>query len=296
MDIIISTLSQGLLWSILAIGLFITFRVLDLADLTTEGSFPLGAAITGVALNQNMNPIIATVLGFLGAALAGLITGILHTKLKIPTLLSGIITLTALYSVNLLIVGKANIPLPKQNTVLSVFQNLGFDRNMSALIVGAIVLMIVVSLLILFMKTELGMGLVATGNNQEMASANGIRIDAMKLFGYALANGLIGLSGSLLAQNNGFADMNMGVGVIVIGLASIILSEVLTGNVSLSKRFISLIGGSIVYRILWVAIVMLNVDSAMMKLASAIILTIVLCVPEIKAALGIKSSKALKGE
>lgn len=295
-DILLSGLSQGLLWSIMAIGVYLTFRILDIADLSAEGSFPMGAAVCALLIVKGINPLLATFGGMLGGMLAGLVAGFLHTKMKIPALLTGIITLTGLYSINLLILGRSNLPLTTETTLVTLFQDLGFSKTGAVLLLGAIFVSLVILVLYLLLNTQIGLALRATGDNVDMGQANGIKIDRMKILGYMLSNGLIALSGALLAQNNGYADLNMGVGTIVIGLASIILAEVIIKYLPLGKRLMSIVLGSILYRLVIVLILTTNIDAQMIKLVSATLLAIILYIPEIRGKLGIKPSKSLMKE
>ncbi len=295
-DILLSGLSQGLLWSIMAIGVYLTFRILDIADLSAEGSFPMGAAVCALLIVKGINPLLATFGGMLGGMLAGLIAGFLHTKMKIPALLTGIITLTGLYSINLLILGRSNLPLTTETTLVTLFEDLGFSKTGAVLLLGAIFVSLVILVLYLLLNTQIGLALRATGDNVDMGQANGIKIDRMKILGYMLSNGLIALSGALLAQNNGYADLNMGVGTIVIGLASIILAEVIIKYLPLGKRLMSIVLGSILYRLVIVLILTTNIDAQMIKLVSAALLAIILYIPEIRGKLGIKPSKSLMKE
>lgn len=283
MQLILSSISQGLLWSLMAIGVYLTFRILDIADLTAEGSYPLGAAVATTAIVNGMNPLLGTLLAFVGGALAGFISGLLHTKLKIPALLTGIVTLTALYSINLKIMGKANLALLRQETLVTQLQDFGLSKANAVLFIGFVFVILVVALLVLLMNTQIGLVLRSTGDNIPMSEANGVNVDQMKIFGYMLSNGLIALSGALLAQNNGYADLNSGVGTIVIGLASIIIAEVVIKNISLGKRLVSIIFGAIVYRLIILAILSIpNMDADLVKLFSAGLLAIVLYVPELQ--------------
>ena len=294
LDIIFSALSQGLLWSIMAIGVFITFRILDIADLTAEGSFPLGAATTALLIVKGVSPLLATIAGFVSGMIAGAVSGFLHTKMKIPALLTGIITLTALYSVNLLILGSSNVSLSGQATLVSgLMELLHWPKTYTVILLGIGFVSLVIFLLILLLNTQLGLALRATGDNLAMGEANGIKVDRIKIFGYMISNGFIALAGSLLAQNNGYADMNMGTGTIVNGLASIILAEVIVKYLPLGKRLCSIVLGSILYRLVLVMILAMNVDAQMLKLASAILLALILYVPEIRQKLQIKANKTL---
>ncbi|SDQ40325.1 putative ABC transport system permease protein [Streptococcus equinus] len=293
-DIVLTAISQGLLWAIMAIGVFITFRILDIADLSAEGSFPLGAASTAIMIVNGINPLIATIGGFVAGMLAGAVAGFLHTKMKIPALLTGIIVLTALYSVNLLVLGSANVSLAGQTTLVTVLTSaLNLSKLYAVILIGVIFVALVILLLVVLLNTQMGLALRATGDNFAMGEANGIKVDRMKILGYMISNGLIALAGSLLAQNNGYADMNMGTGTIVNGLASIILAEVIVKYLPLGKRLWSIVLGSILYRLVLVIILAMNVDAQMLKLASAVLLALILYVPEIRNKLHIKPSKTL---
>ncbi len=296
LDIILSGISQGLLWSIMAIGMFITFRILDIADLSAEGAFPMGAAVCALCIVNDINPIVATIAGMLGGMLAGLVSGFLHTKMKIPALLTGIITLTGLYSINLLVLGRSNVSFALKNTLVTMVTRLGLNKLSAVLLIGIVCVGLVILILYLFLNTQLGLALRATGDNEAMGQANSIKVDRMKMLGYMIGNGLIALSGALLAQNNGYADLNMGVGTIVIGLASIILAEVMIKYLPLGKRLWSIVLGSVLYRMIIVFILTTDIDAQMIKLVSAILLALILYVPELRAKLGVKASKTLTKE
>lgn len=282
LDIILSGISQGLLWSIMAIGVFITFRILDIADLSAEGAFPMGAAVCALCIVNDINPIVATIAGMLGGMLAGLVSGFLHTKMKIPALLTGIITLTGLYSINLLVLGRSNVSFALKNTLVTMVTRLGLNKLSAVLLIGIVCVGLVILILYLFLNTQLGLALRATGDNEAMGQANSIKVDRMKMLGYMIGNGLIALSGALLAQNNGYADLNMGVGTIVIGLASIILAEVMIKYLPLGKRLWSIVLGSVLYRMIIVFILTTDIDAQMIKLVSAILLALILYVPELQ--------------
>lgn len=283
-----SATSQGVLWSLLAIGVYLTFRILDIADLTAEGSFPLGAGIVAISITNGFSPVLATILGFCGGVLAGLISGLLHTKLKIPALLAGIITMTGLYSITNRVMGKApNISLLGESTIFTWIQDLGLTKVNAVIVVGFIVALLVIAVLYVFFKTEIGLAIRATGDNIDMSEANGINTDNMKMIGYMISNGCISLSGALIAQNNGFADLNSGVGTIVIGLASIIIAEVLLRNKPLLIRLLTIVAGSIIYRFILAIVFEFNVEPSDSKIASAIVLVICLSLPQVQSKLGI---------
>lgn len=298
MDLILSSISQGLLWSIMAIGVYITFRILDVADLTAEGSFPLGAAISSSLIISGVAPWLSILIAMFGGMLAGFVSGFLYTKWKIPALLSGIITMTGLYSINLRVMGQANITLLGEGTVIRTIQEYGLSKTNAVLIVGTIAAGLVILFLRIFFHTEIGLAIRSTGDNNEMSEANGIRTNVMKVIGYMLSNGLIALSGALLAQNNGYADISMGIGTIVIGLASIIIGEVILRNLTIAKRLITIVIGSIIYRLLIGLVLELNVDPQDLKLFSAILLALALRLPVIKEkfskVFGINQNKTAK--
>lgn len=279
MSLITSTIGQGLLWGILALGLFLTFRILNFPDMTVEGTFPFGAAICISALVHGVNPIIATILSFLGGILTGLITGLLYTKGKIPVLLAGILTMTGIYSVNLRILGKANVGLLNKATLLNEKFLQRLPDNFPTIVVGLLFAIFIILLLALFLNTDLGQAFIATGDNEKMAQSLGINTDNMKIFGLMLSNGLIGLAGGLLGQNGGYADVNMGIGTMVIGLAAIIIGEVVYGNLSLTARLIAVVIGSIIYRLILLLVLQLGFSTNDFKLISAIILAICMMLP-----------------
>lgn len=285
LEIITSSFTQGVVWAVMALGVYITFRLLDIADLSAEGSFPLGAAICATLITNGVHPIFATIAAFFGGGLAGVVAGWIHTKLKIPALLTGILLLTALYSINLhVMTGRPNIALLGQSTLYSIVQEAtGWSKNLSVTVVTLLILAIIIILLVTFLNTEIGLALRATGDNETMSSANGINTKRMKTLGYMLGNGLIALAGALVAQKDGFSDIGMGIGTIVIGLASIIVAEVILPNKPLAIRMISLILGSFVYRLIIDIILnqqLISIRATDLRLFSAILLTIVLYLPE----------------
>lgn len=281
MNLLLSSISQGILWSILAIGVYLTFRILGLADLTVEGSFPLGAAVSVSLIVSGMSPILSLVIAMLAGALAGLVTGLLHTKLQIPALVSGIVTMTGLYSINLRVMRQANLSLIGNDTVIKIIQSYNISQNYAVILLGVLTGVIVIGALFLFFRTEIGLAILATGSNLSMSESNGIPVHNMQILGYMIGNGLIALSGGLLAQNNGYADVNMGIGAIVIGLASIIIGESIFKNVTLTMRLILIVVGSIIYRLMLLTVLQLNFNPQDLKLFSAIILAIALGSPMI---------------
>ena len=279
MSLITSSIGQGLLWGILALGLYLTFRILNFPDMTVEGTFPFGAAICVSALVHGVKPLAATILSFFAGMVTGLVTGLLYTKGKIPVLLAGILTMTSVYSVNLRILGKANVGLLNKNTLLNGQLLQKLPINFPTIVVGLIIAIIVIVLLAVFLDTDLGQAFIATGDNEKMAQSLGINTDNMKILGLMLSNGLIGLAGGLLAQNGGYADVNMGIGTMVIGLAAIIIGEVVYGNLSLTARLVAVVIGSIIYRLILLLVLQLGFSTNDFKLISAIILAICMMLP-----------------
>ena len=288
-NLIISTIAQGLLWALLALGVFITFRILDVADLTVEGSFPMGAAISAVLITMGVNPWLTVLIAGIGGMVAGAVTGWIHTKLKIPALLAGILTMIALYSVNLHIMGKANISLLRMDTVYSAIHSMGISNAVALTIIGVAVTVVVGLFLFWFFGTELGTSIRATGVNPQMIRAQGVNTDTMIVLGLLLSNGFVAVSGALIAQSQGFADIGMGVGTIVIGLASVIIGEVLFasssivrklfGNSSFVLSLIAVVFGSIIYRIVIATVLYLGMPPNDLKLFTAILVALALSLP-----------------
>jgi putative ABC transport system permease protein len=258
MSLIVSSIGQGLLWALLGIGLFLTFRILNLADMTVEGTFPLGAAVAVAAISRGMAPWLATLLAVGAGMLAGLVTGLLYTKGKIPFLLAGILTMTAVYSVNLRILGKSNVSLLGKQTVFNSHFLTSLPQYFDSVVLGVIVVIVITLLTIFFLNTDYGQAFIATGDNPVMAKSLGIHTDQMVNAGLMISNGLVGLCGALIAQNNGYADINMGIGTIVIALASIIIGEVAFGELSLNQRLVAITLGSIIYRLILLVVLRLG--------------------------------------
>lgn len=284
-QILLGAVALGLLWSIMTIGVYITFRILDIADLTVEGSIAMGAAICAQAITHGLNPYAATALAFAGGMIAGLVTGLLHTKLKIPALLSGILTMIALYSVNLQILGKANISLLRMDTVYTPFQNIGLNAINSTITLGLICAVIAVGILYWFFGTEIGYSVRACGNNPNMARAQGTNTNSMIILGLVISNGLVAVSGALIAQSQCFADVQMGIGSIVIGLASVIIGEVLFSKKSFLSRLIALVLGAVTYRIIIALVLKMGMSPNNLKLFTAITVALALALPVIKTRL-----------
>lgn len=283
LDLVLSTVSQGLLWAIMALGVFLTFRVLDIADLSVEGTFPLGAAVAATLIDAGHSVWFAMLIALIAGCIGGTVTALLTTKLKIPALLSGILTMIGLYSVNLMIMGKANVPLLRAETVFTLTEDLfGVSSVVATLIVGLIATTVVGVIMYWFFGTVLGTAIRATGSNPQMARAQGINTNVMVILGLLISNGLVALSGALVAQSNGFADVGMGTGTIVIGLASVIIGEVLFGTRSFKNWLISVVLGSVVYRAVIAIVLELGMPPNDLKLFTAVLVAIALSLPLIK--------------
>lgn len=292
MEILVSAIGQGLLWAPLGIGLYSTFRILNFPDMTVEGTFPLGAAVAVTMISNGVTPFIATLCGMLAGSLAGLVTGLLYTKGKVPILLAGILSMTAIYSINLRIMGQANRSLLDLPTLFSSSLLDFLPKNFPMVLVGLIFITVIVGLTALFLKTELGQAFIATGDNANMSRSLGINTDNMTIMGLMISNALIGLGGALVAQNNGFADVNMGIGTIVVALASIIIGEVVySDQMTLTERLITVVIGSIIYRFVLVIVLEVGFNADDLKLVSAVILGLALMLPNVGKRLSIKLKK-----
>ena len=285
-----SIVSQGLIWAILGLGIFMTFRILDFPDMTTEGSFPLGGAVAVTLITKGVNPLFATLAAIGAGCLAGLATGLLYTKGRIPTLLSGILVMTSCNSVILFVMQRANLGLLGYKKIQDY---LPFAGGLSEILIGLIFVTLVILGLIFFLDTRLGQAYIATGDNSDMAKSFGINTDRMELMGLVISNGIIALSGALMAQQEGYADASRGIGVIVIGLASLIIGEVLFSNVTLTERLLSVAVGSIAYQFLIWAVIALGINTSYIRIFSALILAICLMIPTFKGKImkGAKFSK-----
>ncbi|MEE0967892.1 MAG: ABC transporter permease [Clostridia bacterium] len=296
LDTITAGVSQGFIWAVLALGVYVSFRLLDFADLSCEGSITLGASIAAMLIWRGMNPFLASVLAFCGGLLAGSVTGLLSTKLKIPPILAGILTMISLYSINIHIMsyatkasGTANLSLLNfsKKTIYGTLRTLtGHDKTSVTLIFGMIFAAVVIFALYWFFGTELGSTIRATGSNEKMCRAQGINTDTAKILGLALSNGLIALSGALLCQYQNYSDVNMGVGSIVIGLASIIIGETIFMKVkNFALKLLGIVVGSVIYRVVVAIVIYSGMPSTDLKLMTAAIVMVALSLPIIKNAL-----------
>lgn len=275
--------AQGVLWGIMVLGVYITYRLLDIADLTVDGSFALGGCVCAVMiLNKNMDPVLALVMATLAGAAAGAVTGMLHTAFEIPAILAGILSQISLWSINLRIMsGKSNLPLLKAETLISKFVAMtGLTQSQCSLIVGIVVAVLMICLLYWFFGTEIGSALRATGNNEDMIRALGVNTKMTKMLALMLSNALVGLSGGLVCQSQKYADIGMGTGAIVIGLAAIVIGEVLLGRLrSFGSKLTSAVVGSVVYFLIRAVVLQMGMSTNDMKLLSAVIVALALCIP-----------------
>ena len=275
---------EGLVFAFVALGVYITFRVLAFPDLTVDGSFPLGGAVAAILIINGANPWLATMVAFVAGAGAGLITSLLNTKLRINALLSGILMMVALYSVNLIIMGRANIPLLREVTVFDhVADWSGIESNLTLSIVfcGVLLLLFLV-FLNWFLRTEVGLALRATGDNEQMVRGLGASTDMTTIMGVSLSNGSVALAGALIAQNQGFADVGMGIGMIVMGLASVIIGEGLFRPRGLTWVLLAVLGGTFAYRLFLGIALRLGLPPSDLKLITAALVVIALAVPYIQ--------------
>lgn len=282
--------AQGIIWGIMAIGVYITFRVLDVADLTVDGTMGTGGAVVVLCMTSGMPVYLAMIIAFVAGCIAGFVTGVFHTKFGIPAILAGILTQLSLYSINLRILGgKANQPLSSRN------YNLLFSLGEipKSLIFGAIFVAVVIAILYWFFGTELGHGIRATGNNEAMARANGINTDRNKVLGLILSNGIVAVSGGMLTQFQGYADINMGRGAIVIGLAAVIIGEVIFGKIfkNFALKLLAVTIGGIVYYVVITIVLRMGLNANDLKLFTALVVALFLGVPYWKNKIASKTVK-----
>lgn len=281
-------IGQGILWGIMALGVYITFRLLDFADLTVDGSFATGAAVSSVLILMGFNPYLTVLIALLAGCLAGAVTGFFNTVCKIPPILAGILSQIGLYSINLMIMGKSNIPLLNSDTMFkslsSVLPDLGWITSsyLSVICIGILFVILVIALCYWFFGTELGASIRATGNNPHMVRSNGVSTNLTTIIALMLSNGLIAMSGALVCQQQGYADVKMGIGAIVMALASIVIGETIFGRKGgFMRRLISIVVGSILYRIIVSIVLQLGLNPDYLKLFTALLVAAALTVPVI---------------
>lgn len=291
MSLYFSAVAQGILWGIMGLGLYISFRILRFADLTSEASFTMGASVAAAMTTSGFNPLVSTLGAIVAGMFAGLITGILTTYFDIPPLLASIITLTGLYSINLRIMGNPNVSFRGSDTLFDMMGKVTDHVLTQRVSVGIIFVIISIILLDYFFKTDIGQAVIATGDNEIMAKSLGINTPHMTRIALMFANGLIGLSGALVAQDNGFSDIQMGTGTVVVAMSSIVIGEVLfKKELKISKRLASIVIGAVIYRVILVFVLRLGFNSNDFRLLSATVLAIFLAFPAVNAKLAPKKN------
>ena len=276
-------ISQGILWSIMSLGIYITFRLLAISDLSVDGTFAVGGCVMATLITLGITPLLATTIAIIGGAIGGLVTGLLHTKCHIPAILAGILTQLGVYSINLRLMGRSNLPLLKLNTIFKQIEAMvGLSQTNSSLIVGIIVVAIVIAIMYWFFGTEIGSAIRATGSNENMVRSLGVNTDSTKIIGFMIANALVALSGALVAQSHGYADVKQGIGAIVIGLASIIIGEtMIRKQTNFAIRLCMIVLGSIIYRLIIAIVLQLGLNTDDLKLFSAILVALFLTAPQL---------------
>jgi putative ABC transport system permease protein len=272
----------GLIYAIMALGVYLTFRILNFPDLTVDGSFTTGAAVASIMIINGSSPVVATIAAFGAGLVAGWITGILHTKGKINGLLAGILTMIALYSINLRIMGRANLPLLREETLITPLRDAGLLGTAMAVVVFSLFALAVKFVIDWFLHTDVGLAMQATGDNEEMIRSFGVSTDRMKILGLALSNGLVGLCGALIAQYQGFADIGMGIGLILAGLASVIIGQAIFGSRLIIIASLAVVLGSVLYRVVIQLALQAGLNPNDMKLISAVLVVIALVLPQWK--------------
>lgn len=288
MQVYITAIEEGFLYGLLALGIYISLRILDIPDLTTEGSFGFGSAVAAVVASHGFS-YLSFLAAFICGVSAGIVTGLLQTKLKVHPVLAGIITMSALYSVNLMVRGSSNLNFNDNSVFTKLFKALGVsgaDKKTVGLVVGAVICIAVLVIVIAFFRTHLGLCIRATGDNPEMVKASSINVDFSLIFGLALANGLIALSGALISHYLGLSDQSFSNGMLIYGLAAVIIGEAIFGKRNVALGFISAVVGSVIYKIIVAFVIDVSLfgknSENLMKLTCAIIVAATLIIPEIK--------------
>lgn len=288
MNILMSILEQGLIFSIVAVGVYITYKILDFPDLSVDGTFPLGAAVAALCLTKDMNPYYVSLLALAAGCIAGFATGLLHVKLKISNLMSGILVMIALYSVNLRIMTKSNVPLFNEDTL--------FTGTLKPIIVIAAFAAAVKVVLDLFLKTKLGFVLAAVGDNEQLVTSLGINKDVIKVLGLMISNGFVALAGAMMAQYQGFADVGMGTGTVVMGLAAVIMGDSIFGKISIMKATTTAMLGSLLYKAAVAGALELGLAPTDLKLVTAVIVIAALALNNKKLGLFARKNPRSGGE
>ncbi|SDL63672.1 putative ABC transport system permease protein [Corynebacterium mycetoides] len=277
----IGALELGLIYGVMALGVYLTFRVLNFADLTVDGSFTTGAGTAAVLITSGVNPLAATAAGFVAGFLAGVVTGLLHTKGGIDGLLAGILTQIGLWSINLRIMGGANLSMLRETTLFTPLRQAGLLGTWASVALLAVAIVLLSLLVYWFLTTDLGLAIRATGDNGPMITSFGVATDNTKILTLALSNGLVGLTGALVAQYQGFADISMGIGLIVVGLASVIVGQAIVGQRHLLQGIIAVVVGAVAYRLIIFFALQVGLDPNDMKLVSAVLVVAALLLPKL---------------
>ncbi len=278
----LSALILGLAFSALALGIYISMRIFNIPDITTDGTFTLGGVVTAILLTNHVSTLLALPIVFICGAIAGSITGFIHTRLKVNALLAGILVMTGLYSINLAILGRSNLPLINLPTLFSFLPNENASGQLIVLLIFASILIFLIGKLL---RTDFGLTMRATGNNEQMIRALGVNTNRMKIYGLALANGLTALSGYLIVQVQGFADINMGIGIVILGLGSVMIGEIALQSFKKANVFIHLcavVAGSIIFRMILAFALAVGIDALYLKLVVAVFVLIVVSIPNLK--------------
>jgi putative ABC transport system permease protein len=277
-------ITQGLAYALLALGVYLTFRVLDFPDLTVDASLVTGAAVTGILLIKGIHPVPCILAAIFSGCIAGSITGLIHTKLKINPLLSGILMMTALYSINLHIMGRSNLSLLREKTILTILHsfNIPISKQLLTLIFFLVLIIIIRFIIVWFLHTDLGLAFRATGDNPAMITAQGVNTDITKMLGLAISNGLVSFSGSLIAQYQGFADIGMGIGMLVAGIASVVIGGTIITKNKIGYLVTGVILGSVIFRLLIALALKVGLNPIDLKLMTAAFVLLALALPQIR--------------
>ncbi len=293
LSVIQGALELGLIFAIMSLGIFISFRILNIPDLTIDGTFTLGTSVSAI-FAVNGHPVLGVIFALIAGGLAGCVTGFLQTKMKVQPILAGILTMTALYSVNLRVMGqKPNLSLFDRESIFSGLTRL-IGEQYANLVMIALILVVSIVVIFFFLKTQLGMSLRATGDNEDMVRASSINSDAMKIMGLAIANAFVALAGAILAQYQSFSDVSGGIGMMVVGLASIIVGEAIFGRKSIIRSLLAVVIGAVVYRFVLTIALRIGLKAGDLKLFSAILVTIAICIPTLKSYIMKRRSRRAK--
>ena len=284
MDFYLTALLQGLCFSGIALGIYISMKIFNIPDITTDGSYTLGGVVTAVMLIHHIPGYLILPAVILAGGISGAVTGLIHTKLKVNPLLAGILVMTALYSVNLTVMGRSNLPLIGTSSLFSLI-NIVANPNQNTLVVLLLFVAIMVFMVGYLLKTDFGIAMRATGNSESMIRALGVNTDRMKIIGLALANALTAISGYLMTEYQGFADINMGIGIVIVGLGSVIIAETLINWLNITSVWISLllvIGGAIIFQLVLAVTLNIGVDANLLKLVTAVFVLLIVSLPRLK--------------